>query len=148
MKLLVIGYGWQLKARIIDTNTKQVWFTLYNNGVQLDDVTKNQGDIYTYISPSVLEETNVPLFVTYIQNITKNTTTNVVTFKYTWALSKNFFKVSVGEKSGKFTVVVADRDRIVNKNIDYAINLCRGCNIDIIETVGGAAGIRVADKLS
>lgn len=139
-----IGYGWQLTVASVDAKArpKKVWLVLYKNGIKLDDAVKNEGDIYTYVNGSLAGEPDVPLFVVYINNITQGTTSDIVKFKYTWAIDTNVTKINVGDVKGKFRTVVADQNRIVMRNMDYPITLCRGCVINIV----GSAGIRVADK--
>jgi len=58
-------------------------------GVKLDDRIVAEGDVYTYVEKSIAGESDVPLFVTYIDAVFSGATTDVVQLRYTWVVSRN-----------------------------------------------------------
>src|SRR3972149_2177633 len=77
-----IGDGWTLTLNSTDTKALplQAAFTLSKDGVIKDFKVVSVGTpdarpIYTYVESTISGETNVPLFVTYAGNITKDNVT-------------------------------------------------------------------------
>lgn len=83
-----IGGGWTLTANSIDAkgSPAQVWLTLSKDGVKKDDKVIAQGGIYTYVEKSIGGESDVPLFVTYIDSVYAGATSDMVKLSYTWAV--------------------------------------------------------------
>ncbi len=88
-----VGDGWMLTANAIDAmaTPRQVWLMLSYNGTRVDDYILSEGEVYTYFEQNIAEENNVPLFVTYVNSINVGATTDIVEFRYTWAISKNYY---------------------------------------------------------
>ncbi len=83
-----IGGGWTVTANSIDAKASptQVWLTLSKDGVKKDDKVISQGGIYTYVESSIGGESDVPLFVTYIDSVYAGATSDMVKLRYTWAV--------------------------------------------------------------
>lgn len=142
-----VGGNWSIKAQEIDSKSvpRQVWLFLYYNNIMVDNRIISEKNIYTYVNKSFAGETDVPLFVTYIDSIYPGSSSDYARLKYTWAIS-NPKIIRVGNTFGKLKVVVANRDIIISKNVDYPITLSRGANIYLYEPTEFKAGIKVADK--
>ena len=138
-----VGRGWQLKVLSVnaDTNPKTVRVVLYKDGVKKDDKVINQLQIYTFVQSKVRNETNVPVFLTYVSNIT-NASSDIARFKYTWAIDTNVTEINTGDKVGVFRTTIADANQIILKNTDGTITLTRGSLIPLM----GNLGIRVMDS--
>jgi S-layer protein (TIGR01567 family) len=83
-----IGSGWTLTANSIDVRAspRQVWLTLSKDGVKKDDKVLSMGQVYTYVEKSIAGESDVPLFVTYVDSVFAGATSDMVQFRYTWAV--------------------------------------------------------------
>ena len=138
-----IGKGWKLKVLTVDANTnpKRVRIQLFKNNVNKDDKIVNEGKIYTYIQNKVENETNVPVFLTYVSNIT-HTTVDIARFKYTWVIDTNVTAIKTGDKFGVFKTTIADATQIVLRNMDTTVTLERGS----LKPLMGNMGIRVMDS--
>jgi len=93
-----IGGGWRLAVKkIIGTGSaRKVRLALLKDGINKEVKDVAEGGVYTYIEKSIAGETDVPLFVTYIEAISAVT----VQFGYTWAAGTDVTEVKVGDKSG------------------------------------------------
>jgi len=83
-----VGGGWALKVNAIDARAfpRQVWLTLSKDGFIRDDkiVTSggnNDKPIYTYVESSLGGESDVPVFVTYVDSIFAGANSNIVPVK-------------------------------------------------------------------
>lgn len=138
-KVLGIGDVWQLKegwnvtAIAIDakSNPRQVWLMLTHNGTKKDDKVLAEGDVYSYVERSIANEYDVPMFVTYISNISAGAYSDYVSLKYTWLISDNIKIVKIGDNCGLFNVTKADKFGVELKNYnniymkrDSTNNLC------------------------
>lgn len=132
-----IGKGWTLKVLTIDasTNPKKVRIQLYKNNIKKDDKIINEGKIYTYIQSKVENQTNVPVFLTYVSNIT-HTSVDIAKFKYTWVIDTNVTAIKTGDKFGVFKTTLADATQIVLRNMDTTISLNRGSLIHLMGNMG------------
>jgi S-layer protein (TIGR01567 family) len=133
-----IGGGWTLSARSIDAKAtpRQVWLVLSKDGAKKDDRVINQGQIYTYTEKSLAGETDVPLFVTYVDSVFAGATSDMVQLKYTWAVDTSVTEIVTGDAYGRFKVVSLDTSckRLVLKNTDTIICLSSGAIVDLIGT--------------
>ena len=102
-----IDGGWELAIQKIITVTNsetktdsktKVQLALIKDGIKKDKAEVEGGNVYTYVEKSIAGETNVPLFVTYIDRIFSETALKTVNFKYTWAVSTNFTAINIGNK--------------------------------------------------
>jgi S-layer protein (TIGR01567 family) len=138
-----IGGGWTLTAQAIDAKAtpRQVWLVLSLNGVKKDDIIVQQGGVYAYVEKSLAGETDVPMFVTYVDSIFAGATTDMVQLRFTWAISPDVMLINSGDEFGKLKVVDATQKELMLKN-NYAFSLDQGSIINII----GDVNFRVADS--
>ena len=94
-----IGGGWNLTARSIDsrTNPRQALFVLSKDGIEKDSKVIAQGKVYTYIEKSVGGESDVPVFVTYIDSVFAGPSSDMVQLKYTWVIDTSATEIKNGD---------------------------------------------------
>ncbi|NJD52114.1 MAG: hypothetical protein FIB07_04535 [Candidatus Methanoperedens sp.] len=134
-----IGQGWSMTINSIDarSNPRQVWFTLRKDGVIMHEKVMNDRQIYTYVRSNHAGESNVPLFVTYVDAIFSGSTSDMVQFKYTWAIDTNVTYIRVGDWFGVFKVTGINSSTIELRNTDYyPIPLNKGNIINLIGSMG------------
>ncbi|MDJ1423710.1 MAG: S-layer protein domain-containing protein [Candidatus Methanoperedens sp.] len=146
-----LGGGWTLTANSIDARAtpRQVWLTLSKDGVKKDDAVISSGTttakpIYTYVEKSLAGETDVPMFVTYVDSVFAGATTDMVQFRYTWVISSDVTQIRSADTYGVF------KDASVNtvtrtlslKNTDTEISLTRDSTVDLM----GNLKFKVADS--
>ncbi len=140
-----IGNGWTLSAQAIDAKAspRQAWLVLSKDGVKKDDKIVTEKRVYTYVEKSVAGESDVPLFVTYVDSVFAGATTDMVQLRYTWAVSSSVTTVKTGDTYGLFKDAVIDNTAktITIKN-DGAISLSRDATIDLM----GNMKFRTADS--
>jgi S-layer protein (TIGR01567 family) len=102
-----IGGGWTLTAQSIDAKAtpRQAWLVLSKDGVKKDDKVIMQGQVYTYTEKSIAGESDVPLFVTYVDSIFAGATSDMVQLRYTWAVSTSVTEVKTSDTYGVFKVI-------------------------------------------
>ncbi|HEY9755160.1 MAG TPA: putative baseplate assembly protein, partial [Oculatellaceae cyanobacterium] len=100
-----IDGGWELVVQKIitatgpdTTNSIKVQMALIKDGIKKDEKEIAEGNVYTYVEKSIAGETDVPLFVTYIDAIFSEAVFKKVNFKYTWAVSTNITQINIGNK--------------------------------------------------
>ncbi len=137
-----IGGGWTLTANSIDAKAspRQVWLTLSKDGVEKDEAVVQQGQIYTYVEPNIDGDSDVPLFVTYVDSIFSGATSDVVQFRYTWAIDTSITQLNGGDIYGVFKVVTTEP--VVLANTDSTITLSRDMTVNLM----GELNFRVADS--
>ncbi len=138
-----MGDGYKLTVQSIDAKAypQQAWVVLSKDGIKLDDKVIVQGQIYTYAEKSIAGETNVPIFVTYINNIYSGPASNVVELKYSWLISKSILTIQSGDKYGTFKVSTANDNNIALIN-DQRVQLLKGASVDLM----GNIKFKVADS--
>ncbi len=101
-----IGGGWTLTAQSVDAKAvpRLAWLVLSKDGVMKDDKVVSQGDVYTY-TENIAGESNVPLFVTYVDSIISGATSDMVQLRYTWAISTDIIEIKPMDTYGVFMVV-------------------------------------------
>ncbi len=128
-----IGDGYSLKLNSIDVGAspRQVWLTLGKDGVAKDDKVVAEGYIYTYLEKTLATETDVPLFVTYADNITSN----AIQLKYTWAISTNVTTINSSGTYGIFKDANVDNfQKILSlRNSDSSVNLSQDATINLMD---------------
>ncbi len=84
-----VGGGWAITAMAIDAwgSPRQVWLELSKDGVVKKDKILFEGQIFTYVEKSFAGESDVPLFLTYVDSAFTGELTDMVQLRYTWALS-------------------------------------------------------------
>jgi hypothetical protein len=122
-----IGGGWVLavqkittiapKARTGSRSKKKVelkvQLKLIKDGILKDQSDLGEGRVYTYLEKSIAGETNVPLFVTYIDTIFAGASVKQVKFKYTWAAGTDVTEISIGEKFAEPDAIPGTRERTI-----------------------------------
>jgi S-layer protein (TIGR01567 family) len=139
-----IGGGWTLTANSIDAKAtpRQVWFTLSLNGVKKDDKVISQGGIYTYTEKSLSGETDVPVFLTYVDSVFAGATSDMVQLRYTWAISESVTHISSTDTYGVFKNANVAGKTLTLKNDDTSVTLSRNSTQDIM----GEMKFKVADN--
>jgi len=68
-----IGNNYTLELKSIDAKAfpHQALLELTNESGKVDDKVIQEGQVYTYVAGSIAGENNVPLFVTYVDNVTE-----------------------------------------------------------------------------
>jgi S-layer protein (TIGR01567 family) len=128
-----MGDGYTLKLMGIDAKALpiQAWIMLNKSGIELDEKIIQPDSVYTYLERSIGGESDVPLFVTYFDNIS----TNSVRLKYSWLISgNNILELSGGDRIGNLEVVEASTDTIKMTNI-YTITLTQNSKQNIAKVL-------------
>ncbi len=141
-----VGGGWTVTVNSIDAKAspRQVWFTLSKDGVKKDDKIVAQGNIYTYVEKSIGGESDVPLFVTYIDSVFAGAISDMAQLRYTWAIDTSVTEVKGGDFYGVFKVVTLDTTdkSLVLRNTDLKISLSQGSTVVLM----GNLIFKVADR--
>ncbi|RLG24153.1 hypothetical protein DRN76_04400, partial [Methanosarcinales archaeon] len=139
-----IGDGWTLMAQAIDAKAspKQAWLVLSKDGVKLEDEVIQNNEVFTY-RMDVAGETDVPVFVTYIDSVFAGDTCDMVQLRYTWAVSPDVTIIKSGDEFGKLEVVNATQEKLILSN-KYNFSLDRGSTIYIT----GKINFKIADSSS
>ncbi len=123
-----LGGGYNLTVESLDTTTspRQAWLSLSKDGKTLDNKVVNEGEVYTYIEKSLSGESDVPVFVTYVEGIFTGGEgmASFVQVRYTWLISQNVLEVKAGDKFGVFEVKEANENYV--RNISAAIPRIQG----------------------
>lgn len=140
-----VGDGWTVMAQSIDVKAfpRKVWLVLSKDGVKKDDRVINDGAAYAYVEKSFAGESDVPLFVTYVDSVFAGKTSDIVQLRYTWAISTAVTEIKALDVFGSLEVTTADDDRLVLYNRDTPIVLPKGSTVDIM----GDLKFKVADDL-
>lgn len=94
-KLLEVGDAWDigedltLQVNEIDVDGGEAWISLVYNDEELDNLVVHERDVYTYCEETISGESNVPMFVIYIETIFAGMNTNLVKLRYAWAISRD-----------------------------------------------------------
>lgn len=136
-----MGDGYSLTAESIDANSfpRQVWLVLSKDGVKLDDKVAAQGEVYTYVEQNIAGELNVPLFVTYIDNVYAGETSDIVQLKYSWLISSSVVEIKCCNNFGVMEVVDSGDTSLLLQN-KKPINLSK----KIVDIMGGLK-FKIAD---
>ncbi len=141
-----LGEGYNLTVESLDTTTspRQAWLTFTKDGKTLDNKVVNEGEVYTYIEKSVSGESNVPIFVTYIESIFTGGEgmSALVQLRYTWLISQNVLEVKAGDKFGVFEVKDANENYVLLYNKDKTISLDQ----NTVQPLYGDLKFKVADS--
>jgi len=136
---------WEIMINSIDARAspRKAWFTLSYKGQKLDDVVvedQGAGRVYTYVESSIAGETDVPMFVTYVDSIFSGSTTDMVQFRYTWAISRDVQQIETDDDIGIWKVTNADATEIAMDN-DNSITLTENSIVNL----GGEMKFDIAD---
>lgn len=133
-----LGEGFKLHVEGTDIKTKprQVWFVLFKDGKTLGEWILNDGEVGTYTAKSLKGESDVPVFVTYVDNIGTSAVPapclpgirtgercvtagpDQVQLKYTWLISQNVLEIKPGDTFGVFEVKEANENYVLLYNKD------------------------------
>ncbi len=105
-----IGGGWRL---VVQKITGKVNLLLIKDGVRKDEIWVGKGEVYTYVETSIAGEKDIPLFVTYIGEISAKAPVKKVQFMYTWAAGTDVTEIDIGDKFGVQDDSSVRRDRTV-----------------------------------
>lgn len=85
-----LGEGVNLTANAIDSKAspRQSHLILSRDGTKLDDKIVTEGQAYVYAQTKLADESDVPVFVTYVESIFSGATGDIVQLRYTWLLSE------------------------------------------------------------
>lgn len=138
-----IGDGWTLTAQSIDAKAspRQVWLVLSKDGTKLDDRVIAQGQVYVYTEKNFAGESDVPLFVTYVDSVIAGETSDIVQLRYTWAIGTLVTEIQSGDVFGNMEVTSTTNNFIELKNKDNSLELTQGGTVDIM----GNLKFKVAD---
>ena len=81
-----LGGGYSLVAGRIDPDGNKVQLALQRDGAEIDSADES-GGVYARIAMRIAGETDVPMFVTYVDAIFRGTNANMVRLCYTWLVS-------------------------------------------------------------
>lgn len=84
-----IGDGWTLTAE----DYQEPWLILKKDGILVKEDKVNEGEVYTFVDFVGIANEKMPLFVTYIDNVSIYPDPSEVRLKYSWAVSRNGFNV-------------------------------------------------------
>ncbi|VVB90314.1 S-layer protein [uncultured archaeon] len=141
-----LGEGYNLTVEALDTHVspRQAHLTLTRDGNKLDDKHLTEDEVYTYVEKSLDGESDVPVFVTYVESIFTGAEgmASQVQLRYTWLISRNVLEVSVGDKFGIFEVKEANENYLLLYNKDKQIDLSQNA----VQPLYGDMKFKIADK--
>ena len=70
----------------INGDGKNVCFSLSKDGQEISNKLVNEGELYTHIEEEIMGETEVPVFVTFVETIFSAMNTNLVKITSTWLI--------------------------------------------------------------
>ncbi len=129
-----VGGGWTVTANSIDAKAtpRQVWLTLNKDGVKKDDKVLTVNGIYTFTEKSLAGQTDVPVFLTYVDSVFAGATSDMVQLRYTWAISESVTHVSSSDTYGVFKNANVAGKTLSLKNDDTALTLTRDSTQDLM----------------
>ena len=140
-----LGEGFNLTVESLDTTTspRQAWLSFSKDGKILDNKVVNQGEVYTYVVKNLNGESDVPIFVTYVDSIFTGAegTATFVQLRYTWLISQNVLEIKAGDKFGVFEVKEANENYVLLYNKDKTISLDQ----NTVQALYGDLKFKVAD---
>jgi len=141
-----LGEGYNLTVDALDTQVspRQAWLSFSKDGKILDNKVVKEGEVYTYVVKSLNGESDVPVFVTYVESIFTGAegTATFVQLRYTWLISQNVLEIKAGDKFGVFEVKEANENYVLLHNKDKTINLDQ----NTVQTLYGDLKFKVADS--
>ncbi len=141
-----LGEGYNLTVDVLDTqiSPRQARLSLTKDGKTLDNKVVNEGEVYTYIEKSLQGEPDVPVFVTYVENIFTGAEgmSTFVQLRYTWLISMNVLEIKTGDKFGVFEAKDANENYLLLYNKDTSISLDQ----NTVQPLYGELKFKVADS--
>lgn len=130
-----LGEGYNLTVDALDERTypRQASLSLIKDGITLDNKIVNEGEVFTYTEKNLKGESNVPVFVTYVDSIFSGAEgmATFVQLRYTWLMSQNVLEIKAGDKFGVFEVKEANENYLLLYNKDKSINLGQNTVVDL-----------------
>lgn len=140
-----LGEGFNLTVDALDvrTNPRQASLSLIKDGVTLDNKVVNEGEVYTYTEKNLNGESNVPIFVTYVESIFSGAQDSeiFVQLRYTWLISRTVVEIKTQDKFGVFEVKESNENNVLLYNKEN-IDLAQNAVIDL----GNGLKLKVADS--
>ena len=141
-----LGEGYNLTVESLDTatNPRQAWLSFSKDNKNLDHRVVKEGEVYTYIEKNVNGESDVPVFVTYVDSIFTGAEgmSTFVQLRYTWLISRNVLEIKAGDKFGIFEAKEANENYVLLDNKDNTINLGQNS----VQPLHGELKFKVADS--
>jgi len=143
-----LGGGFSLVAQQIDLDGTKVWFTLKNDGTELEDEVIDAGSsnlqdrVYTYTG-NVSGVPDTPIFSCYVSAVFRGTCSNMVQVKYVFLIDDNVTGIRTGDDYGTMEVKTASSSGITLKN-DVPIDLTPNTTTPIM----GNLSFKTADNTS
>ncbi len=141
-----LGEGYNLTVDAFDTQTspRQAQLSLTKDGKTLDNKVVNEGEVYTYVEKSLNGESDVPVFVTYVESIFTGAEgmSTFVQLRYTWLISENVLEIKTGDKFGVFEVKDANENYLLLYNKDTSVSLDQ----NTVQPLYGDLKFKVADS--
>jgi len=81
-----ISDGIELTAVEIDVEGGEVWLALIQDGKELTSSVVYKGEIFTYTEEQIEGESDVPMFVAYVETMFAGMNTNMVKVRYVWSI--------------------------------------------------------------
>jgi hypothetical protein len=85
--------GFTLTALEIDVDSEEAWFSLTKDGEEISSEVVKAGEFYTHIENEIMGETDVPVFVTFVETVFAGPNTNLVKITSTWLISMDVMDV-------------------------------------------------------
>ncbi len=128
----IMGDGIALTLISIDAGSvpKQALLQISKDGAQKDVKIINEGNVYTFVEPSIAGEVNVPIFATSVDNISVGSSGDFVVLSNTWLISENITQILSGDTIGVFKVVGIS-DSALNLENNQSIILAPGSTINL-----------------
>lgn len=138
-----IGRGWRVTITEINAAVpRYIRLNLSKDGLTKGDSIIYSNNVYTYVEGNIAGETDVPLFVTYVDSIFQGATSNMTQLRYTWVIDTNVTEIRTGDSFGVFNVTAVDLSMIQLRNTLSPVSLSRSSIIDLM----GNMKFRVADS--
>lgn len=138
-----LGEGYNVTFDIdAETSPRQTMLILSKDGKTLAMQSVSSGEVFTYLQQKLGSESNVPVFVTYVESVFAGTGNETVQLRYTWLISQNVTEVKSGDRFGVFEVKEADENHLFLYNKDKSISLGQNTVVDL----AGGIKFRVADS--
>ncbi len=141
-----LGDGYNLTVESLDTTTspRQAWLNFTKDGNTIDHKVVNEGEVYSYTEKSVSGESDVPIFVTYVESIFTGgeVMSALVQLRYTWLISQNVLEVKAGDKFGVFEVKEANENYVLLYNKEKTISLDQ----NTVQPLYGELKLKIADS--
>jgi S-layer protein (TIGR01567 family) len=113
----------------------QARLILKKDGMILKNKTIPEREAFIY-SANISNETNVPVFVTYLDQVWEGAAMDHGFLRYTWLMSQDVKEIKRGDRFGGFKVASATAEKIILKNnsdtvISFSINRDNGWGRDM-----------------